>query len=630
MFVFRHQRLRLKAFWRISLLRLGVLLGCYAFHWAMGTLAALVLCGFYRKYLIAVPDQRHLGGAKLVPLRKVKQIYRKLRSPRDPGFLWGGVQIPAQEACTHFLVSGASGSGKTLTLRLLMQSLFATMNTGSNRRAIIYDAKRDMLSLLSGMEMDATVYILNPFDDRCVAWAIGRDVTTQADAQTLADLLIAKDLAGKEDQFFQDAALLMLQGMTRFFIKYAPGLWTLRDLVLGLDSLETAVALLGGDPEFRSTLTALGTDKTADNIMSTVTVKLNRYRVIAALWDRAAKSISLSEWATSTSILILGRDNKAKTTLGALNRLIFTRAAQILLDSGEVQEPSTFIVLDELPSLGKVEPLQDLANEGRSKGVVLVLGFQSFKNLEQVYGSEAAHTITGQFRHKAFLKMDEPMTADWACKLIGQHRIIRQTSSYNHEEAIGNWLTGTLNYGAKASKTEQIQTEYLVLPADLLNIPPVGKRQGLTGYYSTRANYCHTYSPRFLRKVLRPKGEMADFIPVPDHFQELRPWDEQDWERLGITHLMLQAQANAALREQPGHLLGMAPNPLVESADEDEFADIDFSFLDEDEASGQGGASSGAAHPIARKAPLAAKPQAHSPKGARVARGSRSHPRNTR
>ena len=100
------------------------------------------------------------------------------------GLCFGGLQLPAAAAEFHFLVMGATGSGKTLTIRFLMQSVFQKAN---GCRALLYDAKRDLILILDGMGVPKSkIKIFNPFDDRSVAWDMAADITSPATAWQLA------------------------------------------------------------------------------------------------------------------------------------------------------------------------------------------------------------------------------------------------------------------------------------------------------------------------------------------------------------------------------------------------------------------------------------------------------------
>ena len=80
------------------------------------------------------------------------------------------------------LINAPTGSGKTVLQRLLMQSTLPRIREGSNHRALIYDAKQDILPILGGMDLRCPVRTFNPFDARGVAWDLAADITSPASA----------------------------------------------------------------------------------------------------------------------------------------------------------------------------------------------------------------------------------------------------------------------------------------------------------------------------------------------------------------------------------------------------------------------------------------------------------------
>ncbi|MBI5385618.1 MAG: type IV secretion system DNA-binding domain-containing protein [Verrucomicrobia bacterium] len=90
--------------------------------------------------------------------------------PEKLTFLWGMDPLPFSDTPAHFLDTDGVGSGKTVTLRLLMQSALNPIGLGFNHRAVIYDAKGTMDSVLGGLNLHCPAHILNPFDRRGVAW----------------------------------------------------------------------------------------------------------------------------------------------------------------------------------------------------------------------------------------------------------------------------------------------------------------------------------------------------------------------------------------------------------------------------------------------------------------------------
>jgi len=95
------------------------------------------------------------------------------------------VSLPISDTPANFFVTGGSGSGKTITLRLLMQSVLAHMGFGLDHRAIVYDAKGTMESLLRGMDLRCPLHILNSFDRQGAAWDIAADIDSPSAAEQL-------------------------------------------------------------------------------------------------------------------------------------------------------------------------------------------------------------------------------------------------------------------------------------------------------------------------------------------------------------------------------------------------------------------------------------------------------------
>jgi hypothetical protein len=541
--IFHNNAHRLRSYWLVMPSGLLLLTGFFALHFLFGCLAACIgPWWWFRGTLSSPAPTRHVRGAILKPVHAVEHAYKKRLPPADPGLLWGGIQLPTTVATNHFLAFGAAGSGKTLTLRLLLQSLLPQIKPGSGKRALLYDAKRDALSLLYGMGIAADdIHILNPFDDRCSAWDIAQDIQTPADAITLAHALAYQEGRSEEDEYFRQQSIRLLAGVTEFLQVKAPGFWTLRDLVLAFQSEAVLTALLASDQETRHYVAGLGSDKTTSNILSTVVAKTSAYRIIAALWDWAPRKVSLEAWVNGSSILLLGKEERAKATLAAVNRLLFVRAAQLLLDLPESPHPHTFLVMDELPAIGRLEALPELALQGRSKGISLIAGFQSFESLKELYGESNARSLCGQFWHKALLHLEEPRDAEWASTLIGDAEIMRLIRGYDLPRTFLS--AATQSHDLKGLQ-EQYNIAPVVLPAEFLAIPPIdpATRTGLSGYYLIKTDkYQHTYPLRFLREQLLPLADPAvNFQPMPPARQRLRQWDADDWERLGIAAVMQQ------------------------------------------------------------------------------------------
>ena len=96
------------------------------------------------------------------------------------------------------------------------------------------------------------------------------------------------------------------------------------------------------------------------------------------------------------SILVLGANATAKTSLDAINEQIF----RVLVEEIDVQTNSesrrTWVWIDEARLAGpllKSDLLPTLAVKGRSRGVALVLAFQDIEGLREAAGERIANEL---------------------------------------------------------------------------------------------------------------------------------------------------------------------------------------------------------------------------------------------
>src|SRR3954451_16701317 len=85
----------------------------------------------------------------------------------------------------------------------------------------------------------------------------------------------------------------------------------------------------------------------------------------------------------------------------------------------------------------------------------------------------------------------------------------------------------------------QLQSRPVVLSSELTDLPETSKANGLPGYYRTRSTrgwWGAVIPGKFLEKTLtRPAEDVPDIEERPLSEHELRPWDDADLERLGLS-----------------------------------------------------------------------------------------------
>jgi type IV secretory pathway TraG/TraD family ATPase VirD4 len=477
----------------------------------------------------------------------------------DRRFFWGGHHYYLKDASRHCLIMGATGSGKTLSLRLLMQSVLPYIGMSGapglpplDHRAIIYDAKQDMLSYLYGMGPDPKqnpagaaawrrrIKVLNPFDARCCAWDIAADIKTPGAAQQLATNLIPPEPESSQP-FFSDAARHLLYGAILSLALTRPGAWTFRDVVLAMRDMDLLRTLLLRT-KHTSHLVGLymNPGRTFDSVKANIATKMMPYEVVAALWSKAKEKVSLRDFLDPSKerlILVLGNDEENRAAIDAINRVLIKRLSELIVGQPENEERRTWIILDEVREMGRLDGLPSLLLRGRSKGACVVLGFQDIDGMKDVYGEYLAQELVGQCAFKAILRLESPTTAEWAAKHFGvkEERVLLDNQSIN----LGGQAGITRGKGENIHKTEHVlYTELLKLPA-----PQDGKIHGF--YLTPVAHYRNEVDIQ-----LTPRVRGVEFVPRPESEQFLEPWDETERKALGLEAELLAGEGQA-FRQMP-------------------------------------------------------------------------------
>lgn len=484
---------------------------------------------------------------------------------------FGGKALLYEAATYHFGFVGATGSGKTILIRLLMESVLGIATKDSvPTRMLVYDSKRDMMPVLYGIfkrlkreDAAENITLLNPFDKRGVAWDLAKDIQEPAHAQELASILVP-DEANTKDPFFPQAAKLIIESVVLSFIEEAPGIWTFRDLCNAVESKKNIEMVLGRSPRTSWVLDSLfGEPRTTANILASLAAVMRPYRIIAALWHNAVKkhgrpAVSLHQWLSSRDgILVLGNSPTNRTAIDALNQLLFQRLSQIILEEQHEVEPDkdasrVWVILDEFVRAGKLKGAVELATEGRSKGVAFVIGFQDINGLRAVYGKEVAEEIIGQCTSLALLRMNSPDTSDWASRIVGQYRGTDIVIQQNEGSTFGKDHSHNRGTNVQANIVDRPS----LLPSYFQRLKPVSKekQQGLQGvfcspFYVTDGFEVRddaeklTYDWLFTDGNLWPKSdEVTGFERCDAKGQYLDAWNDEkdetgqnDWARLKLT-----------------------------------------------------------------------------------------------
>ncbi len=392
--------------------------------------------------------------------------------PVRPGIQWGPFVLDPRrdETLSHYCISGMPRSGKTVLIRLLIQSRFTN-------RLILYDDKSDMLPYVAHYDDVCDFLLLNPFDARSAAWDIAKDVQTPATRAAVADYFLP-DVAGGAKGKFQFGVAVVRELYIAIFEclnTLAGDTWDFLHFVAACCP-ENVRAILAATPKGQGIIKTDidGQHKSSDDLLSYLSTMTRRLQPIAAAWSHASKKVSLREWAKSgTGSVILGNNQAYQGQMKELNCVLLGILTDSLLDPATKSKENTLLVLDELQQFGYIQNLPRLLNTGASYGVTLVLGIHGIAALAETYGT-ATKDILETCGHFAFLANTSTETAEWASRVFSNQKILVERRSKTE---------GDERTSVTEGYTEKERP--IVTRADIQNLSPTTKTAGLTAYFKS-------------------------------------------------------------------------------------------------------------------------------------------------
>ena len=456
-------------------------------------------------------------------------FHRKVQPPvvkRQPTIQFGIHKLPESEATSHFLSLAATGGGKTIIQRLMMQSVLADIGTGIDKRALVYDAKQDALPLLKAIVPKADIVTIQPFDARGASWDLQHDVQEPRIAVELAFILIPRE--HESQPFFSDAARHLLYAvMLGFMLRGCD--WTLADVIRALSKPNRLKRFLKQHRATRDVVPRYFHDeRLLSNIFSTIATKLLAMECVAASWETADRKIALKDWVNSETILILGNSEISRAAIDAINQAIFLRIVQYVLAQSESFTRRTWFFIDELSEAGKLHGLISLLKKGRSKGACVSICCQSLAGLrdEKLYGTHLTEELLAQIGNRFYGRVECPESAETISRVFGDQEIDQYTTSQ------------TWGKESSTTRSQQIVVRRAVLPSEFMNVEPCTYENGLTAYYRTRTFGCVqgyiSGAELFEGQLIPPAADVKEIMERPPLSQLLQPWTAQQAKRFGL------------------------------------------------------------------------------------------------
>lgn len=424
-----------------SLHNLGQLLPFLAVGSALGLLFAVRF--FHRAHKNQTNPIKHLAGPRvLAGLAGAKVLQKKIAENfnRDGIRVQATVQISERIEIQHAMLVGATGGGKTTVLWQLFDQTVARKD-----KVIAYDVKSDFTQKLKER------LILGPWDRRSRRWLVGKDITTEALAQAFSECFIVPNPKAS-DPVWDNAARALLRCEIHKLMAHKGTKWTFSDLGKGL--LEDLLVGVGDPAENMKNLQAFvrlyypeawqivrdATSKATSSVLFTQGGQLSPLIDICRLDSELAKAGAagakgfwldqdkkgfLSDEVKTCPPVILKRAGDSETwSRTFISAFVNVAALKINgLGDADPDKRRIWILLDEVPQLGKIPQITAFLETGRSKGVRVVLGLQNAGQIEKIYGKEDRETWENNTATKIWFQDIGKDAKKWASESVGTHTV---------------------------------------------------------------------------------------------------------------------------------------------------------------------------------------------------------------
>lgn len=457
----------------------------------------------------------------------------------------------------HFLMVGATRSGKTTLMELLQYSALKDKRYPDiplRYRAMINDPKQEQIPLLHrmGFDVDRDVIITNPFDTRSSAWAIHEDLNSTIAIQDFVSVICPTSPIGEVDganggnqAFWNNVSNQLLHAVIAGLKERTKDShWDLRDVVLVTSDWAICEEIIRATPRGESAWDQYfvrGGYELKGSCESTFRSRIKQIEVTAALWSHAKTRFSVKKWRENGSIILLGYNAEAMQVTSMSNYLLVRAALQACnsMPGGDYgkRDDLTWVFLDELTTFGKVPNLVDAVNYSAGKGVRIVISALSFENLKRAFSRPTdGLEVINSIKNKAILQLQSYEDAEYAAKLIGT----------SHQQDVKH----TVNRDGGGSDSYGKKRQYMVWPENIMNLP-IARENGISAYFLSEYGTRFSQDTRDSEKGLRlnyeavkkrlppelPDSELPEaFIERPPEHQDIDecPWTQSDYDRLGI------------------------------------------------------------------------------------------------
>lgn len=380
-----------------------------------------VLCFGLLSYLFFKKGERNaleqiMRGNKLISSHdhnKIMKAEYKNKLPFEMGssLILGKEKIIVPESLQylHFAFIGTSGCGKSTAIENII-----TQIQNRKEKALIVDLNGSFFAKF-GRPGD---HILSLRDPRTRAWDFWCEKGVEA--ENLAASMI--EATGDSNAFFWKGARAVLASLIKY-TKNNHELW--EDFKKNTADIRKK---LEGSNEISQRIIGYGDNDQADGILGSAVLDFPFLKELNQWNDANEEKLSITEWINNnkdTSWIYLVVSDKDIEMTKPLLRIWFDLACLGCLnrDANNPENIHTWLIVDELKSVGQLQSLPAILDKGRKYKTSAVLGFQAISQVQKIYGDKDAQSILQGVQNQFYYRMNDDYSAEYASTSLGEQEL---------------------------------------------------------------------------------------------------------------------------------------------------------------------------------------------------------------
>lgn len=345
-----------------------------------------------------------LGSSHFCTLRE----YRRFRRPDDEGLIllgafWGENKrrldvgtgqfcLGGEDVARGILTLGGPGSGKTQGI--ILPAIADRMLSGHS--LVVADPQGEITAhvLRYAAVTRHLVVVHDPTSAAGPRYNLAEGINTVSDARAIADVLVPS--AAGDNRFWTDSAAALLAACLIRFDNLGAIYNAMNDmkaLAKTLKSKQDDAALLAN-----SFIASVGSDgKVASNVIATLATALTGWASTDVRANTSASDFDAELIVSQPTIVVLTCPGRMRVVyasyLGATLR-------KLMLDLDTIGERNrgplpmpVGVILDEFPTLGKLDSLVADVNLVRKRRISILIGAQTKGQFEMIYGREGTQAL---------------------------------------------------------------------------------------------------------------------------------------------------------------------------------------------------------------------------------------------